>query len=189
MAEGDSKLTREELGRATVDELTAQPRAPLRAVLVDVRSRHNVGSIFRTADAFRIDGLDLCGFTPQPPHREIEKTALGATTSVPWQVHVDVIPALHRLKQDGWTLLAVEQTRQAIPLEEWTLQPGTRLALVLGNELHGVPEGVLALCDGAISLPQYGMKHSLNVAVCAGIVFWWLAGRSGPHVSHAPGLP
>ena len=154
-------------------------------MLDDVRSRHNVGSIFRTADGFRIDGLDLCGFTPLPPHREIEKTALGATVSVPWRHHATALEAVNALKADGWTVLAIEQTLHARPLDQFEPLPGQGLALVLGNELLGVSEEVVEACHGALVLPQQGIKHSLNVSVCAGVVLWSLAG----HVSLPPSSP
>lgn len=183
MPAGDRKLNNDELGRAGLADLAGLPRRPIRVVLDDVRSRHNVGSIFRTADAFRIDGLDLCGFTPRPPHREIEKTALGATGSVPWRHFDNVGLALERLRSEGWTIVAVEQTRLALPLESFSPAAESRLAVVFGNELHGVSPTVVEACDVAVVLPQHGLKHSLNVAVCAGVVLWSLAGR----VSLPPG--
>ena len=185
MPPGDRKLTNEELGRLSAVELAALPRRPIRMVLDDVRSRHNVGSIFRTADAFRIDSLDLCGFTPTPPHREIEKTALGATASVPWRHYPTALEAVEALKGDGWTVLAVEQTLLARPLDQIRPGAGERLALVLGNELNGVADAVIEACHGALVLPQEGIKHSLNVSVCAGVVLWSLAG----HVSLPPTSP
>lgn len=172
----DRKLSYKELGRATVEDLIAMVRVPVRFVLDDIRSRHNVGSIFRTADAFRLHGLDLCGFTPLPPHREIEKTALGATTSVPWQHGATALEAVLSLRKEGWRVLAVEQTLEAVDLARVPAVPGERIALVLGNELNGVNEAVIAACDGAVIIPQQGSKHSLNVAVCAGIVAWHFAG-------------
>lgn len=156
---------------------------PVRFVLDDLRSRHNVGSVFRTADAFALDGIDLCGFTPAPPHREIEKTALGATLTVPWAQHATAVEAVEQLRRSGWRVWAVELTRHAVPLPEWVPEVRPGLALVLGNELNGVSPDVLALCDGAVSIPQGGTKHSLNVSVCAGIVAAWTVFRSGtPHM-------
>ncbi|MBK8339632.1 MAG: RNA methyltransferase [Flavobacteriales bacterium] len=167
----------EELGRVSTLEYGPSSRRRVRVVLEDVRSRHNVGSIFRTSDAFGIEGIVLCGFTPVPPHREIEKTALGATQSVPWSHAPDALKAIHALKDAGYMVLAVEQTLHARPLEEVARPVDWPLALVFGNELNGVSEAVIAACDGCLMIPQHGSKHSLNVSVCAGIVLWWLAGR------------
>jgi tRNA G18 (ribose-2'-O)-methylase SpoU len=181
MPPADRKLTMEELGRVDAATYKAMARRRLRFVLDDVRSRHNTGSIFRTADAFALDGLDLCGFTPLPPHREIEKTALGATLSVPWVHHASAADAVRQLKAAGWEVWAVEQTVQAVPITAWKPDLERGVALVLGNELHGVGEEVVALCDGAVVVPQGGTKHSLNVSVCAGIVAAW-AVLNGPAV-------
>ncbi len=162
-----------------MDELQRVPpekHVPVHAVRVlldDVRSRHNVGSIFRSADAFGIAGLDLCGFTPCPPHREIEKTALGATSTVPWEQHMDTVARVLQLKAQGHTVFAVEQTMLAKPLHEVVVPDGP-VAIVLGNELSGVSDHVIQACDACIVIPQFGSKHSLNVSVCAGIVLWWL---------------
>lgn len=175
----DRKLTMEELGRVDPATYKAMARHRLRFVLDDVRSRHNVGSIFRTADAFALEGIDLCGFTPLPPHREIEKTALGATLSVPWHHHASAAAAVEKLKADGWEVWAVEQTVQAVPITAWRPSLAKGVALVLGNELQGVAGEVVARCDGAVVVPQGGTKHSLNVSVCAGIVAAW-AVLNGP---------
>ncbi len=173
MANTDRKLTMEELGRVDAADYKAMVKHRLRFVLDDVRSRHNVGSLFRTADAFALEGIDLCGFTPLPPHREIEKTALGATLSVPWKHHASALEAVGRLVAEGWEVWAVEQTLQAVPLTGWKPNLGQGTALVLGNELNGVAEAVVSACTGAVVVPQGGMKHSLNVSVCAGIVAAW----------------
>lgn len=173
MPTNDRKLTPEELGRIGPETYKAMAKRHLRFILDDVRSRHNTGSIFRTADAFALEGLDLCGFTPLPPHREIEKTALGATLSVPWEHHASALDAVRKLKAAGWEVWAVEQTEQAVPVTAWRLRPGKGLALVMGNELHGVSGAVVAECDGAVVVPQGGTKHSLNVSVCAGIIAAW----------------
>lgn len=174
----DRKLTMDELGRVAASDYSALPKQPVRVVLDDVRSRHNVGAMFRTADAFGIEGLILCGFTPCPPHREIEKTALGATLSVPWEHAPDAVDAVRRLQEQGYQVLAVEQTMEARPLQEVQVAPGERVALVLGNELNGVSDAVIAACDGCVVIPQAGSKHSLNVSVCAGVVLWWMVGRN-----------
>jgi len=182
----DRKLTMDELGRIDASAYKAMAKRPLRIVLDDVRSRHNVGSIFRTADAFALEGIDLCGFTPLPPHREIEKTALGATLSVPWRHHANTLDAVKVLQSDGWKVLAVEQTELAISLENWRPSAEDRTALVFGNELHGVDAAVVAACDGALVIPQAGTKHSLNVSVCAGIVIAWASLTSGHENSGKP---
>ncbi len=168
----DRKLSMDELARPSAAEHHGRAKRPIRLVLDDVRSRHNVGSIFRTADAFGAEGLVLCGFTPQPPHREIEKTALGATLSVPWVAAPSTLDAVRNLQDEGYRVLAVEQTVEAIPLPAVRIDPSQRLALVFGNELNGVAEEVIAACDGCLVIPQHGSKHSLNVSVCAGVVLW-----------------
>ncbi len=174
----DRKLTMDELGRAAPEAYTGRAQQRVRVILDDVRSRHNVGSVFRTADGFGVEAIVLCGFTPLPPHREIEKTALGATLSVPWEHAEDARTVVEHLREQGYRVLAVEQTVNAIPLQGLVVPPGQPLALVFGNELNGVSEGVIAACDGCVVVPQYGSKHSLNISVCAGVVLWWLAGRS-----------
>ncbi len=168
----DRKLSMEELGRVDAGQYKAMVKRPVRVVLDDVRSRHNVGAIFRTADAFALEGLVLCGFTPRPPQREIEKTALGATLSVPWIHRTSAAEAVEELKREGYVVHSVEQTVHAIPLGQWRFPEGGRLALVFGNELNGVSEAVVGASDGCIVVPQGGTKHSLNVSVCAGIVLW-----------------
>lgn len=173
----DRKLTMQELGRVPASDYAAGLERRIRVVLDDVRSRHNVGSFFRTADAFGVEGLLLCGFTPLPPHREIEKTALGATASVPWEHAPDAVAAVTRLKEAGYRVIAVEQTLQARALHDLAFPPDRPVALVFGNELRGVSEAVIAACDECVVVPQRGSKHSLNVAVCAGVVLYWLAGR------------
>lgn len=167
---GDRKLNMDELGRIPAHRYTAQDLVPVRLVLDDIRSRHNVGSMFRSADAFGVEGIDLCGFTPLPPHREIEKTALGATLSVPWRHVPDTLATVRALQAEGYLVWAVEQTLQAVELDQWRPVAGRRSAFVFGNELEGVNEEVIAACDGCLVIPQRGSKHSLNVAVCTGIV-------------------
>ena len=179
MPTSDRKLTMEELGRVTPEAYGQRALKRIRVVLDDVRSRHNVGSIFRTADAFGIEGLVLCGFTPQPPHREIEKTALGATASVPWAHEADALAAIMRLRAEGYRIVVVEQTAEAVPLGNFKLPANAPVALVVGNELNGVHEAVVKAADACIAIPQHGSKHSLNVSVCAGVVLWHLT--SGGH--------
>lgn len=180
MSAGDRKLTQDELGRLSPAELATAPRHRLRLVLDNLRSRHNVGSLFRTADAFALEGLVLCGHTPLPPHREIEKTALGATSTVPWVQAPSAVEAVRELRRAGYRVLALEQTLDALPLDRMEMVGEVPTALVLGNELHGVDPAVVENSDACVVLPQYGGKHSLNVAVCAGIAAWWLAGRYPP---------
>lgn len=168
-----------ELGRKTVEEFRESEKFPLVVVLDNVRSMHNVGSVFRSADAFLISGIALCGYTPRPPHRDIQKTALGATDTVDWQYFDTAMEAVRRLKTDGYRVLAVEQVEKSIPLQEFSLRFPGKSALIFGNEVSGVDAEVLQLCDGCIEIPQYGMKHSLNISVAVGIVLWEIAGR-GP---------
>jgi len=174
----DRKLTMEELDRPSPTDHRAASKLPIRIILDDVRSRHNVGSIFRTADAFGAEGIILCGFTPQPPHREIEKTALGATTSVPWTAMPSALDALKQLKAQGYRVLAVEQTVNAVPLDRVPVGQTGPVAVIFGNELHGVSEEVVAACDECVVIPQHGSKHSLNVSVCAGVVLFRLSNFS-----------
>ncbi|HPF89538.1 MAG: RNA methyltransferase [Flavobacteriales bacterium] len=168
----DRKLQMHELERPTAAEHHDRPKRPIRIILDDVRSRHNVGSIFRTADAFGAEGIVLCGFTPQPPHREIEKTALGATDSVPWTTAGSAEEAVRELQAQGYRVLAVEQTAEALALPQVNGGADERVALVFGNELNGVSDEVVHCCDGCVIVPQHGSKHSLNVSVCAGVVLW-----------------
>lgn len=166
------KLTMEELGRPSLHEMHATERLPFCLVLDNLRSLNNVGSIFRTADAFRAGSLWLCGFTGQPPHREIYKTALGAEDSVPWHYRDTTVQALQELKAMGYILAAVEQTTEPTWLNQFQPEPHGRYAFVMGNEVHGVSDEALALCDLAIEIPQGGIKHSVNVANAAAIVMW-----------------
>lgn len=169
-------MNMDELGRVPIGSY--RPRSSITVVLDDVRSRHNVGSIFRTADSFGIESIQLCGFTPCPPHREIEKTALGATASVRWEHHAEAVDRISTLKRNGTYIIAVEQTLKAMALQDFDpMALEQPLAIVVGNELSGVSDAVIEACDTCLMIPQYGTKHSLNVSVCAGIVLWWLAGR------------
>ncbi len=147
-------------------------KMPLVIVLDNVRSALNVGSVFRTADAFAAERLVLCGITACPPHREILKTALGSTETVVWSYETDVVRALRQLKAEGYRLLAVEQATPSIFLHELVIEPQQRYAFVLGNEVGGVSEAALQCCEGAVEIPQFGTKHSLNIAVAAGIALW-----------------
>ncbi|HOX82338.1 MAG TPA: RNA methyltransferase [Chryseolinea sp.] len=166
------KLKLQELGRISVDEFKEADKISVCIMLDNVRSLHNVGSTFRTADAFRIEKIYLTGITGQPPHREIQKTALGATESVEWQYAEHTKDALHALKVKGYTIVVVEQTTKSKPLHEFILKENEKYCLVFGNEVDGVSEEALAEADVAIEIPQLGTKHSLNVSVCVGIVAW-----------------
>lgn len=166
------QLQLDELNRATPDAYRRQQKHPIVVVLDGVRSALNVGSVFRSCDAFAVRKLYLCGITATPPHREILKTAIGADATVEWEHTKTTATALTRLKAEGYHIIAVEQTDQSVPLYELTWPSSHPLALVLGNEVMGVSPEALALCDGAVEVPQYGTKHSLNVAVCAGVVLW-----------------
>ncbi len=162
------------LGRLSVEEFRGAGKFPLMLVLDNIRSGLNVGSIFRTADAFALESVILCGISAQPPHREILKTALGSTESVEWTYLESAEEAVCRLKAEGWRIWAVEQTTPKVWLQDFTPEPGEKYAFVLGNEVHGVAENVLQHCEGAVEIPQFGTKHSINVAVAAGIVSWEL---------------
>ena len=200
----------EELNRKTVDEFRSSQKIPIVVVLDNVRSMHNVGSIFRTADAFLLEAICLCGYTPIPPHRDIHKTALGATDSVEWKYFTNTREAVLQLKDSGYGIWASEQASGSIPLNRvalgemntvespdftgseieipgnairtkkpldgsnGTIGLGKKLAIIFGNEVEGVDEEVLKLCDGSLEIPQLGMKHSLNISVAAGIVLWHL---------------
>lgn len=161
----------EELGRKSVEDFKLADKKPLVVVMDNIRSMHNVGSVFRTADAFLISGICLCGFTPQPPHRDIHKTALGATDSVDWLYYEKTTDAVLALKERGFKVLAIEQTEGSILLNEY-VQSNMPLAFVFGNEVDGVSDEVIQLCDGMIEIPQWGMKHSLNISVAAAVVLW-----------------
>jgi tRNA G18 (ribose-2'-O)-methylase SpoU len=163
----------DELGRKSVADFKQAGKTPLIVVLDNIRSMHNVGSIFRTADAFLIESIYLCGFTPQPPHRDINKTALGATETVEWKYFNSTTEAVKQLKEAGYFIYAVEQAEGSIGLESCSFQ-NNKSVLVFGNEVEGVSDEVLDLCDACIEIPQLGSKHSLNVAVSAGIVMWKL---------------
>ncbi len=166
------KLNLDELGRISVDEFKKSTKLPVCIVLDNIRSLHNVGSAFRTSDAFKLEKIFLTGITGTPPHREIEKSALGATASVEWAYEEKTADLLTRLKQEGYTIVAVEQTSVSQSLRSFRPLPETKYCLVFGNEVHGVSEEALALTDIALEIPQAGTKHSLNVSVCLGIVIW-----------------
>lgn len=166
------KLKNEELGRPSLEAYRKQAKLPLAIVLDNVRSMHNVGSVFRTADAFSVEKIWLCGITGQPPHREIEKTALGATQSVRWEYARDISDALFALERDNFRLLSVEQAEGSTPLQEFSPPPGIKHAFIFGNEVHGVSPAAMERAGSCIEIPQSGTKHSLNIAVSAGILVW-----------------
>ena len=166
------KLSMDELGRKSLTEFKAAPKQPIVVILDNIRSMHNVGSVFRTADGFLLEGIVLCGFTPQPPHRDIQKTALGATESVDWWYIQNTHDAVIDLKSKGYKVYAVEQAQGSISLEKFSRMNNASVALVFGNEVEGVASEVIAACDGCIEIPQEGMKHSFNISVAAGIVLW-----------------
>jgi tRNA G18 (ribose-2'-O)-methylase SpoU len=166
------KLKLDELGRATVEEFKAQEKFPIVIVLDNIRSALNVGSAFRTADAFALEKIICIGFTATPPHREILKTALGSTESVEWTHFDDITDALNDLKSNNYTCLAIEQTDNSIFLDSYPISKENKYALVFGNEVEGVSDEALSLCEAAIEIPQFGTKHSLNVSVCVGVLAW-----------------
>jgi len=161
------KLRMDELHRKTSTEIREAEKLPVVLLLENIRSMHNVGSVFRTADAFLAEAIYLCGYTPQPPHRDIHKTALGATETVVWKYVEKTVDALKFLKTAGYLILAVEQVSESVPLQQFSLKSGEKIVLIFGNEVQGVSEEVLEYCDGCIEIPQFGMKHSLNVSVAA----------------------
>ncbi len=169
------KLKVTEMGRLSLAEYKASEKQPIVVVLDHVRSLYNVGSVFRSSDAFCIESVVLCGITARPPHPEIHKTALGAEESVEWKYFEQTEDALTWLKQQGYTVLAIEQCEGSTMLQDFQREPGKKYAVVLGNEVKGVQQQVVDLCDGCLEIPQYGTKHSLNVSVAAGIILWHLS--------------
>lgn len=168
------KLSMDELGRKTVEEFKKAGKNPIIAVLDNIRSMHNVGSVFRTADGFLLEAICLCGYTPQPPHRDIHKTALGATETVDWLYYPTTKEAVVALKEKGFKVYGVEQAADSIMLDNLSIPADEKIAVVFGNEVEGVDQEVLRMCDGCIEIPQSGTKHSLNISVAAGIVLWEL---------------
>ncbi len=166
------KLKLDELNRASVIEFKAQNKLPVVVVLDNVRSMHNVGSIFRTCDGFAVEQVCLCGITGQPPHREIEKTALGATQSVNWVYYADPLQAVEQLRKDGYRIIAIEQAENSIILNTFETVKNEKYALIFGNEVNGVSDEVMKVIDACIEIPQFGTKHSFNIVVSAGIVLW-----------------
>ena len=166
------KLALDELNRLSVDAFKDALKFPYCLILDDVRSLNNVGSVFRTADAFRAETVYLCGITGTPPHRDITKTALGATESVRWEYVADVVALTRQLQTEGWMIAAVEQAEGSILLSDFQPESGKRYAFVLGNEVSGVRDDVVQVADLVVEVPQYGTKHSLNIAVTTGVICW-----------------
>jgi tRNA G18 (ribose-2'-O)-methylase SpoU len=166
------KLENIELERKSVEDFKEAEKTPLIIVLDDIRSLHNIGSVFRTADAFLIEKIYLCGITAIPPNKEIHKTALGATETVSWEYQKDVLSVIENLKKDNVAVFAIEQVENAIFLQDFEVQKSKKYALVFGNEVFGVSQKAIEICDGTIEIPQLGTKHSLNISVSAGIVVW-----------------
>lgn len=166
------KLKITELNRLTPADFKASDKIPLVVVLDQVRSLHNVGSVFRTSDAFRVETIYLCGITACPPQAEIHKTALGAEDTVDWQYYKETSEVVDKLKEAGYTICAIEQAEGSIMLDKLQLDRQKKYAVILGNEVKGVQQSVVDSCDLCIEIPQYGTKHSLNVSVTAGIVIW-----------------
>jgi tRNA G18 (ribose-2'-O)-methylase SpoU len=171
------KLKNEELNRLNVADFKAASKTPIIIVLDNIRSLNNIGSVFRTADAFLIEAIYLCGITACPPHRDIQKTALGATETVHWEYFKDTEEAIQQLKSRDYKVFAIEQADKSLPLDTFAPEPNQPLAVIFGNEVTGVTESAIALVDGVIEIPQFGTKHSLNISVSVGIVIWDLINK------------
>lgn len=180
----NTKLQTSELYRPDKKTFREQPKVAVVVALEDIRSRNNVGSVFRSADAFAISGIALCGYTSAPPHRDIHKTALGATETVKWEQFGNIATCISSYRAKGYRIFAIEQTSDSIDLMEFPFQTKQPLLLILGNEVNGVSDEAINLCDGTIEIKQFGTKHSLNVAVCAGIVL-----HRANHQLYAPSYP
>lgn len=166
-----------ELERKSINEFRESKKLPIVIVLDEVRSMNNVGSVFRSADAFLVEAIYLCGFTPIPPHRDIQKTALGATETVTWNHVNSTLEAIEKLKQEGYIIYSIEQVHDSVMLQTMNIEKGKKYAFVFGNEVQGVQDEILQLSDAVIEIPQLGSKHSLNISVSAGIVLWEAARR------------
>lgn len=166
------KLLNQELGRKSVDQFRKAEKSPFVIVLDNVRSHSNVGSVFRTADAFLVRRICLCGITAKPPHRDIRKTALGATESVEWKYYERTPDAIRELKEEGCIIIGIEQAEGSVMLQDFRIEKGKEYALIFGHEVNGVSQDVVDICDKCVEIPQFGTKHSFNIAVSAGIVLW-----------------
>lgn len=168
------KLSMDELNRKSIEEFKQSNKIPIIVVLENIRSAYNVGSVFRTADAFLIEAIYICGYTAYPPHKEIKKTALGADETVSWKQFKNINEAFDEIRKRGYKIYAVEQAVDSYKLQAISYEPNEKIAVVFGNEVTGVEQSTIEQCDGCIEIPQLGMKHSLNVSVAAGIVLWEL---------------
>lgn len=166
------KTPNDELERLSIEDFEQIAKQPITIVLDSIRSMHNVGSSFRTGDAFLVEKIVLCGITAQPPHREIHKTALGATDTVDWKYEENIVEAIQNLKKEGWKIILIEQIDQSIPLQEYKYQADQKYAFIFGNEVFGVSEEALPYADACVEIPQFGTKHSLNVSVSIGVILW-----------------
>ncbi|HXR84826.1 MAG TPA: RNA methyltransferase [Hanamia sp.] len=173
------KLSMDELNRKSVDEFKESEKNPVIAVLENIRSAYNVGSVFRTADAFLIESIYITGYTAKPPHKEITKTALGAQETVDWKFFETTKSAIEDLKKNGYKVFAVEQVTDSISLENLSDLNVEKIAFIFGNEVSGVEHQTISFCDGCVEIPQFGMKHSLNISVAAGIVLWEAVKKNG----------
>jgi tRNA G18 (ribose-2'-O)-methylase SpoU len=171
------KLKITEMGRLTVEEFKQADKLPLVVVLDEVRSLHNIGAVFRTSDAFRVECIYLCGITATPPHPEMHKTALGAEDTVAWRYEKNTLDAVKTLQHEGYTVLSIEQCEGSTMLQDWQPEEGKKYAIVMGNEVKGVKQEVIDCSNGCLEIPQFGTKHSLNVSVTAGIVLWEVASK------------
>jgi len=168
------KLSMQELGRKSVEEFKQTPKVPVIVVLENIRSAYNVGSVFRTADAFLVQSIYIIGYSAKPPHKEIRKTALGAEETVDWKYFKTTTEAIEELRSNDFKIFAVEQAEKSISLEKFSGENHQKIAVVFGNEVVGVEQSTISLCEGCIEIPQWGMKHSLNIATAAGVVLWEL---------------
>ena len=166
------KLTSDELNRINISEFKLATKSPFIVVLDNIRSLNNIGSVFRSSDAFLVESIYLCGITAQPPHKDIHKTALGATESVDWKYFENTLTAIHELKQKGYKIISVEQAEKSILLQDFVIKEGEKYALILGHEVKGVAQEILNISDYVLEIPQFGTKHSFNVSVTTGIVLW-----------------
>ena len=168
------KLRNDELNRISIDAFKSATKTPIIIILDNIRSLNNIGAVFRTADAFLIEAVYLCGITAKPPHREIQKTALGATETVSWEYFESTVDAINKLKENGYKIAAIEQTENSTLLDEFKVENNERLAIIFGNEVKGVEQEVVNLSNTVIEIPQFGTKHSLNISVSVGVVIWEL---------------
>ncbi|MDK2978073.1 MAG: hypothetical protein PWP52_787 [Bacteroidales bacterium] len=166
------KLKNSELQRLNIEEFKNAPKTPIIVILDNIRSLNNIGSVFRTSDAFLIEKIILCGITAKPPHKDIQKTALGATESVDWEYIEEISEAIKSLKKSGFTIVSIEQTENAVELQNITIEAKKKYAIIFGNEVKGVQQEVVNQSDYCIEIPQFGTKHSFNISVSAGIVLW-----------------